>query len=453
MKLSNKIFFFTTGLFIVLLTAFAVAINVLFSENTYDRELDRIQIETENMVSSLAEVSDTIPVNDLLRAYVPSNGMIRVLDQDLDIITSIAAGDQTELYYLSLPERTGRTVEIIDDEEGKLALIQEPMIWVDGQVVYVQVVEDLGHIDENLSNLQLVLLFVVLMGIIPAIVSGKLLTDLIIEPIQSLIRTMNEIKEDQTFKQIPLNRQSKDELYTMSATFNDMISLLKENYEKQEAFVSNASHELRTPLTVIESYANLVKRHGLSRPEVVEEAIEAIHSESLRMKELTEQLLLLAKRDQDWRMIRQEVNINQLLTDVSHKMSQTYDRSVNFISNLEADLHVLTDDQKLTQLLYIILDNALKYSDDEVKIHLSDKEGQPVIKVVDYGIGIPKQKQNQVFERFYRVDEARNRQTGGSGLGLTLAKEIADVLELGLHLESEVDVGTTVYIIFTERSH
>ncbi|MFD2875173.1 histidine kinase dimerization/phospho-acceptor domain-containing protein [Paenibacillus rhizoplanae] len=111
---------------------------------------------------------------------------------------------------------------------------------------------------------------------------------------------MREIQRSGKFRRLPLEAHSKDELVEMGHTFNEMIGLLESNYVKQEKFVSDASHELRTPLTVIESYASLLKRRGRDHPELFDESVEAIHSEAVRMKEMTEQLLLLAKHPEQW---------------------------------------------------------------------------------------------------------------------------------------------------------
>ncbi|WP_279401924.1 sensor histidine kinase [Piscibacillus salipiscarius] len=252
---------------------------------------------------------------------------------------------------------------------------------------------------------------------------------------------MNDIKRSQTFKHIPLNKQSNDELFTMGQTFNELMDLLKENYEKQEAFVSNASHELRTPLTVIESYASLVKRRGLERPEVVKESIDAIHTEAVRMKDLTEQLLLLARRDQDWKLELSNIQLGQLLENIAKNMERAYNSKVDV--DYPHSVTLYTDEQKLKQLIYIFVDNACKYSDVPVLIKLS--EG-PTIEIIDQGIGIPKDSIDQVFDRFYRVDEARNRDQGGTGLGLALAKELAESLSIKIDLDSEENKGTRVIL-------
>ena len=139
---------------------------------------------------------------------------------------------------------------------------------------------------------------------------------------------MEEIQKSKTFKKIRRDRSSKDELDQMANTFNNMMDLLEENYQKQEQFVSDASHELKTPLTVIVSYVDMLKRWGMKRPDILEEAIEAIHSESIRMKQLTEQMLLLAKGDTEWELKIEQVNI--AFTSVKHRNIFSKHSSVRF---------------------------------------------------------------------------------------------------------------------------
>src|SRR5699024_7574197 len=113
--------------------------------------------------------------------------------------------------------------------------------------------------------------------------------------IHSMIRTMRDIQNSGVFKKISLPYRKRDELYQMADTFNHTMDILESNYEKQRVFVSDASHELKTPLTVIESNAKMLKRWGTKRPDVLEESIDVIYSESVRMKEMTNQMLQLAE--------------------------------------------------------------------------------------------------------------------------------------------------------------
>ncbi|TFB14082.1 HAMP domain-containing histidine kinase [Filobacillus milosensis] len=453
MRLKNKIFLYSTFLFIVIIVLLSLTIYFTFSDITYEREMERIESNADNIVSGLREANEEFTVDDLLSVYTPSNGMLRIVNRNGETMTfALSEGEPISFRKVDTDFERGRQSKIINHEDKQYGLVQIPLIWQKGQVVYLQIFESLKLAENNLNTLKLVLLLVTVIAIIPIIVSGKLLSDLIITPIQTLINTMKEIKESNSFKHIPSTKQSKDELNTMSETFNDLMDRLKENYDKQEAFVSNASHELRTPLTIIESYANLVKRRGLEQPELVKESIEAIHTEAIRMRDLTEQLLLLARRDKDWLLENEEHSLDNILKDVANHFKEAYHREIKIIINESSS--VLIDEQKLKQLLYIFLDNARKYSDDYITLSMGKESKQPIIKIIDRGIGIPEQSQEEVFERFYRVDEARNRDQGGTGLGLAVAKELADAMNITIDLKSKENQGTTVILrINSSNSH
>lgn len=450
MKLKNKIFLYTTVLFVIIMIIISLTIYYTFSNITMNREIDRVEANANNIVSMVQGANSSYPVQDIIRVSVPTDGMIRVVSEDVPIISMAVSGDQAHLVDVPFEFPTGKYENIIDVENETYGVVQLPVIWENGDVVYLQLFESFETVKNNLNVLILVLLIVSGIAIIPIILSGKILSDIILTPIQSLIQTMNDIRKHNQFKHIPLEKHSNDELYTMSQTFNEMIDLLKENFERQEAFVSNASHELRTPLTVIESYANLLKRRGLERPEVVMESIEAIHSEALRMKDLTEQLLLLAKRDKDWILKIEETSLQDMLINIVNNVKRAYDREVELI--IEENAVIRTDQNKLHQLLYIFIDNARKYSESLIHIKLYKKDEQAVIIIRDNGIGIPKESLNRIFDRFYRVDEARTRVEGGSGLGLAVAKEIADAIDVHIDLESEIHQGTTVILTINSLS-
>jgi len=317
-----------------------------------------------------------------------------------------------------------------------------PIILLDGSVANLQVTKSIQPATDNLKILRLVLILVTLLALIPVVVSSRILSKLITNPVTSMIKTMKEIRQSGRFKRLTLDGKSKDELYQMGETFNHMIDLLETNYEKQKQFVSNASHEFKTPLTIIESYASLLKRRGLKEPELFAESIEAIHSEAVRMKDMTEQLLLLAKHHEQWNIQKAELNLSDFMLQTVKAFQSAYNREIHF-QQKKLQKTVVTDEKKLKQLLYIFLDNARKYSDDAITVNIGIMHDEAFISVADKGIGIQKDELPKVFDRFYRVDKARTRKKGGSGLGLSLAKEIADAIGIRIHLESEEGVGTT----------
>src|SRR5699024_5347668 len=194
--------------------------------------------------------------------------------------------------------------------------VSVPMITEKGEVANLQLMESLEITSHILNILRVILIIVTALAMIPVFIFVHILSKIISKPILSMIGTMNDIQKSGEYKRIPLQKQSKDELYQMGTTFNAMIEQLEKNYDNQEQFIMNASHELKTPLTVIESYSDLLKRRGMEQPELFNESIEAIHSEAIRMRELTEQLLLLTKNDATWKMKLQSVSVVKLLHEI-----------------------------------------------------------------------------------------------------------------------------------------
>lgn len=443
MKLKNKIHISSTLLMLVILVVLAFVIYFSFSQLTYSTEVNQLQAETSSLVAEFNE-TETADPRTVLRAYVPVNGLIKVTTAEGEQLSAI----QTPSVTVEIPgELEGQSGTVKVDGE-RFAYVKAPLIWTDGQVAELTVAQSLQETTNNLNTLRLVLIAGTLLSMIPVIISSVVLGKIVTLPITNLTNTMTRIQRNGKFEKLPIEGQSQDELTQMGNTFNEMMGLLEENYSKQEEFVSNASHELKTPLTVIGSYAKLLQRQGMDDEKIAEESIGAIRAETERMKALIEQLLHIARRSEsqvEWT----NVDALELLKETLTAMNTSYNREFNLITT-EQTLPVITDTAKFKQLLYILLDNARKYSSDKVEV-LARKNGDTVIQIRDTGIGIPKEAIPYVFDRFYRVDKARSRETGGFGLGLSLAKQLANSLNVQIELESIEQLGTTVSIIFSEN--
>jgi two-component system, OmpR family, sensor histidine kinase ArlS len=233
----------------------------------------------------------------------------------------------------------------------------------------------------------------------------------------------------------------------MARTFNGMIHRLQENMEKQNQFVSDASHELKTPLTVILSYANFLRRHGLENKEIAEEAIDAIHSEATRIQKMTETFLDLATLEKENVLEIIEVNLVSLCQNILKQLKAVYKREITFHYE-ECPIIIRADELKIKQVIIILLDNAMKYSNNKIDVFLEKNEQHAIIRVKDYGIGIPQEEINNIFERFYRVDKARSRETGGTGLGLHIAKSIMKLHKGEIKITSKEEEGTEIVLFF-----
>ncbi|SFJ46862.1 Signal transduction histidine kinase [Halobacillus dabanensis] len=442
MKLGNKIQLYTTGLFIILLLLIAGGIYFSFSKIVYNSDLDQTRQEAERIVTGINEQSSEVPSADLLRAYVPANGMIRIVLEDGSSDVSLTGGGQSYLIQQDYQFTRSENADIHTIEGIPHSFVSLPVVWGDGQVASFQLTQSLRTTKTNMDILRIVLVLVSILAVVPLFLSTRLLSQLITNPIRSLIQTMQQIRESGQFKQIPTQGKSKDELDQMADTFNKMIIQLQANYEAQEQFVSNASHELKTPLTIIESYASMLKRRGMVEKELFDESVEAIHGEAKQMRNLTQQLLLLAKQEEHWDLDIREVPLLPFIQSISTSFENAYQRKVYI--QVEEEVRVQTDEQKLKQLLYIFMDNARKYSTDPLVISVDRKGNQSKIEISDEGIGMNEDQLERVFERFYQVDQSR---TEGYGLGLSLAKALARAIGAEVSLVSQEGKGTTATIL------
>lgn len=212
----------------------------------------------------------------------------------------------------------------------------------------------------------------------------------------------------------------------------------------------NASHELKTPITVIDSYSQMLKRFGKTREDILDESIHAISDEAKRMKYLTEQLLSFSKAAQARENFRPErLNIVRMAEEIKSRLEPVYKRNIH-LRTPDSEIFVEADPDSLDQLLKIFLDNAYKYSSDDITIDIGKEDGAVIVNITDEGIGIPEEDLDKIFNRFYRVDKARARKTGGSGLGLSIADELAKVNGIILDVKSRIGSGTTFTLKFDE---
>ncbi|WP_342553332.1 HAMP domain-containing sensor histidine kinase [Paenibacillus sp. FSL R7-0652] len=450
MSLRSKIYGYSSVLFAVLLTAVNLSVYLVFERVSINNEIRRVEAEAESIVTGVRQSAGSIPPDDLLRAYAPVNGMLRIVHEDGNSspVTTTAASEQ--LSKLSYQYENEKKAEYIQVDQVGYVWVSMPLIWPDGEVVNLQVTQSVAETEGGLTTLRTVLVIVTIIALIPAVISSRILANRMTRPIQQMTRTMSDIQASGHFKRLPVEEKSKDELTTMGQTFNRMMELLESNFERQERFVSDASHELKTPLTIIESYASLLQRRGKERPEVFDEAVEAILSESARMREMTEQLLLLAKQPEQWNVQLVRVDIAKLAADSTRAFREAYHRKV--YCEAQGPVWAISDESKLKQMVFILLDNARKYSEDAIKVQVETQGESCLIRIVDTGIGMSEENLEKVFDRFYQVDISRTRSitARGSGLGLSLARELAGAVEAEIKLFSTEGVGTEACIILPQ---
>lgn len=226
---------------------------------------------------------------------------------------------------------------------------------------------------------------------------------------------------------------------------------IEESHRQQKLFTANVSHELRTPLTAIRMEDEVVLLNKHNTKEELTATIKSNLEEVDKIESLINNILKLTKLENDefhaeFRPISLIETINQSIENLKH-LSLKKSISINF--EPIADLNVIGDKESITQLLVIILDNAIKYSHTASSIDIEFKKEdrkQAVLIVKDFGIGIKKDKLPLIFNRFYQADSSRNNQSEGYGLGLSIAKSITDLHDGSIEVDSKDGKGTTVKI-------
>lgn len=269
--------------------------------------------------------------------------------------------------------------------------------------------------------------------------------------IKDLAGAISNIDADKLDSHISID-SSQDELKDLAAAINNMLNRINAAYQSQIRFVSDASHELRTPIAVIQGYANLLDRWGKHDEETLEESIRAIKSETESMQELVEQLLFLARGDNETIQLHQEVFAPYELVEDIVKESQMIDPSHDFQTELDKAAYIRGDKQLVKQAIRILVDNSIKFTPrgERISLKVLMQEDQVEIRVQDNGIGIEAEEVPAIFNRFYRSDESRARETGGTGLGLAIAKWIIERHGAYFEVVSRLGIGTRISLIFPE---
>lgn len=260
--------------------------------------------------------------------------------------------------------------------------------------------------------------------------------------LETAIDELNGLSEDEQL------HIGDDDLAGLETAVNNLIVRMHRSYRQQVRFVDDASHELRTPIAVIQGYADMLDRWGKTDEQVLEESIRAIRTETEHMKTLVEQLLFLARGDAGRQKLdMQRLDLSELAGEVIDE-SRMIDPHHDYILKADAPVLVRGDEAMLKQAVRVLVENARKYSppDSRITLRTASEGGKAYLDVQDNGIGVKAEDARRMFDRFYRADAARNSETGGSGLGLSIARWIVGRHQGGFWVKSYEDIGTRITI-------
>lgn len=324
--------------------------------------------------------------------------------------------------------------------------IQVPLVddnKIIGHVIVAMSLDDATMILTNLKNILLIAfpLILVVLFLIARLIAGRS-----IKPVTSIIETSSTITRDNLSSRIQLPN-NKDELYTLSETINNLLDRIENAIKREKQFTSDASHELRTPLAVIKGTMEVLIRKPREKQEY-EEKINFCIREVDRLNNLVDQLLLLARFENQKQNIRNEqVYLNSLLLDTIARFSDKIKgKELHIKTNFNDDFYIKSDTYLVSIILSNILSNAIKYSNKNGQIDIELKKDKESVYcgISDNGIGIVAEDLEKIFNSFYRSDVSNHPEIKGTGLGLSIVKRLCDLLSIELSVTSEKSKGTSI---------
>ena len=266
--------------------------------------------------------------------------------------------------------------------------------------------------------------------------------------LRKIMESMRIIREGDYSHRVALS--GNDELTTLGDEFNDLIERLNTSEQKRSNFVSDASHELKTPLASIKLLSDSILQNDMDI-QTVREFVSDIGNEADRLNRMSEKLLSLSRIESQADSDCEIVYIAPTVDRVTRMLSAIAEKNqIEIITDMRDDCPILILEDDLYHIIFNLIENGIKYNTAGGKLTVSvhRDNDNALLKISDTGVGIPEESLSHIFERFYRVDKARSRKSGGSGLGLSIVRNMVERNRGELHVESVVNEGTTFTVSF-----
>lgn len=362
--------------------------------------------------------------------------------EKLRIFVSNYVPDQNEIINEPRPEEKRD-----HDGRGPERPPRRPEVFPEIKSTALVIARQTNDIESTLAILKKILLAAVPLTLAFSGLGGVYLSIRALRPVEAIADTADRIGASDLKKRIEV--RTKDELGHLAMTLNRMIERLDKAFERQKQFTSDASHELRAPLAIIQAEASLCLQKE-RKPEDYQKSLEIIALEAEQMTLLINQLLMLARGDSGKDTVKFDKIcitefVNEICSDVEILCNE---KDIRLVCETDGTLFVMGDSKSLRRLMLNLLENAMKYtaSGGTILVSAEKERNVAVISVSDTGMGIPEEDLPYIFERFYRVDKARTRDRSGSGLGLSICRQIAHMHEASLDVDSSLNKGTVFYL-------
>ena len=315
---------------------------------------------------------------------------------------------------------------------------------------WIRGIYPLGKVQKEIETLWNIAIALSVLFLIFVVIVGYRIIKNAFKPVKQISDTALKIKRSKDFSnRIKLEDSNDDEIHKMASTFNEMLDTVEEVFIHEKQFSSDVSHELRTPITVILAQSDYALQYSDTFEEA-KESLEVINRHAKRMTNLINQIMELSKLERQKEIEKEKINLSnivlQLLEDYKPLLES---KNLNLIYNVEKDIRIQGNKIMLERVFLNILMNAVKFTKTNIEISLTREDKTAVLKIRDDGIGISEENKKFIWERFFQVNDSRNKEENkGSGLGLSMVKKIVDLHSATIDLESELEQGTCFTIKF-----
>ena len=475
MKFWEKIFLYSLILFFLLFSGGGIILIEKIHSESLDTAIKSIMYKYLNVESVMYLNSDYLMDIDVNSESNMKNWV--------DIIIngySVNNVEQynTELYSMEnkkissdLKEKvTGKRTEILNAKENEKSFIirtinnrryafVSSIVNLENRDFKLIISRDIQHVyTERINNYKFFLIIDIIILIILSIgmyIISKNLT----KPLVNLSNISKDIAKGKYDIRVVESKEN-DEIGVLEHNFNFMIDVIENNIEElktlnesKQRFIDSLNHEIKTPITSIIGYSELLLKSNINE-EIKMKAYKYINSEAKRLETLNSTLLKLT-------LIREEkkslgkLNLREMINGVEDILIYKLEKkSINLNINIE-DVNILADKELFEVLLTNIIDNSIKASTENSVIDINGyyKNNNYILKLTDYGIGIPKEDLDKIIEPFYMVDKARTRKNNGIGLGLSICNEICNLHDISLSIESKLNIGTSIILEFNKENY
>jgi len=317
----------------------------------------------------------------------------------------------------------------------------------------IQVGSSLLKIIHTLKNFLYILMISGPILLFISVQGGYFILSRALRPVRMVVQTARQITAEDLSLRID-SKNRRDEIGLLITTFNQMISRLEKSVKHIKQFSSDASHDLKTPLTVIRGEVEITLRKDRDIDEY-KKILHSVWEEAQKMERVIDNLMMLSLIDvRDESSLLLPIQLDEILLEVYEKMGLlAREKNIALVIGEMEPTPIMGDSILLNRMVTNLLDNAIKYTPNNGKIELflENTPGKAIMTLRDTGIGIPQNSLPFIFDRFYRVDSARSSNIQGSGLGLSIVKKIAEIHQADIKVDSHLNIGTTVQVIFPQN--